>query len=172
MAPIKGLRKIVSRYETCPLPLPLWRWDIIIRSKFREWRRAWTRGIHDIRSDIFSKGVARDGWREYGENVSIEKIQSGGAINARQNGYNDVLITGFHRGMEIRGEIFGNLWLPLIFIENQTRLYVSIHIYVYSRIEIRGVRFREILFPFLSSFPLSPLSPFFPIHTAKLSDIM
>lgn len=74
VAPIKGLRKIVSRYETCPLPLPLWRWDIIIRSKFREWRRAWTRGIHDIRSDIFSKGVARDGWREYGENVSIEKV--------------------------------------------------------------------------------------------------
>lgn len=46
------------------------------------------------------------------------------------------------------------------------------YIYIYSRIEIRGVRFREILFPFLSSFPLSPLSPFFPIHTAKLSDIM
>lgn len=58
-------------------------------------------GVDDIRSDIFSKGVARDGWREYGENVSIEKVQSGGAINARQNGYNDVLITGFHRGMEI-----------------------------------------------------------------------
>lgn len=156
MAPIKGLRKIVSRYETCPLPLPLWRWDIIIRSKFREWRRAWTRGIHDIRSDIFSKGVARDGWREYGENVSIEKVQSGGAINARQNGYNDVLITGFHRGMEIREEIFGNLWLPLIFIENQTRLYVSTYIY------IRGLKYAVFdfeKFSFLSFLPF-PSPPF------------
>lgn len=52
--------------------------------------------------------------------------------------------------MEIWGEIFGDLWLPLIFIENQTRLYALI--YIYSRIEIRGVRFRGILFPFLSSF--------------------
>lgn len=52
--------------------------------------------------------------------------------------------------MEIWGEIFRDLWLSLIFIENQTRLYALI--YIYSRIEIRGVRFRGILFPFLSSF--------------------